>query len=93
MIMYLELLRKPRSGTEMGRLPSNSWFLNKINQSSEDQVKGLGGFFLSSSVFRLEVEPFSGWCKEKRLASGAGQTCAQSKPHHVLLYEPQFSSL
>ena len=51
--MYLELLRKPRSGTEMGRLPSNSWFLNKINQSSEDQVKGLGGFL--SEFFSVQV--------------------------------------
>ena len=53
MTMYIELLRKPRSGTETGRVPSDSWFLNKISQSSEDQVKGVGRFV--SQFFSVQV--------------------------------------
>ena len=53
MTMYIELLRKRRSGTETGRVPSDSWFLNKISQSSEDQVKGVGRFV--SQFFSVQV--------------------------------------
>ena len=89
--MYVELLRKPRSGTETGRIPSNSWFLNKIDQSSEDQVKGFGRFL--SEFFSVQVgsQTFQ-WLTESTWLLG-GQTSTQSKPHPVLLYEPQFSSL